>query len=123
MRPCGPRLHEESKLGVELAEPLGLPVPVLQHYSWTTTGDNNNDIFFIGGDLDQIDFIENFYIFDRWGEGVYTAGQAINGGGVPVSGGDGIRFLPNDPAFGWDGMLNGTPLNPQVLVYLSLIHI
>jgi hypothetical protein len=89
--------------------------------AFSPNGDNNNDIFFIGGDLDQIEFIENFYIFDRWGEGVYTASQSAGNGGTPASG-DGDRFLPNNPAFGWDGLLNGMPMNSQVLVYTATVH-
>jgi len=73
-----------------------------------------------GGDLDQIDFIDNFYIFNRWGEAVHTGAQVANGTSAP--GGDGTRFLPNDPDFGWDGRLNGEYLNPQLLVYTATVH-
>lgn len=94
--------------------------PVYFPTAFSPNGDNNNDIYFIGGDIDQIDYIEDFFIFDRWGEAVYTAGQVSNTG-TPATG-DGSRFLPNDPAFGWDGMLNGKPMNPQVLVYTATVH-
>ncbi len=92
--------------------------PVYFPTAFSPNGDNINDIWFIGGDLDQIDFIDNFFIFDRWGEAVYTGGQTA-GQGV---GTDGTQFLPNDPAFGWDGTLNGRTMNPQVLVYTATVH-
>ena len=93
--------------------------PVYFPTAFSPNGDNNNDIYFIGGDLDQIDFISDFFIFDRWGEAVYTGLQTIDGS---VGVGDGSGFLPNDPSFGWDGTLNGQPLNPQVLVYTATVH-
>ncbi|MFK8165512.1 MAG: PKD domain-containing protein [Lewinella sp.] len=102
--------------------------PVYFPTAFSPNGDNINDIFFIGGDLDQIDFIEDFFIYDRWGEAVYTGVQSSGGntgGGIgnpdPTADG-GTQFLPNDPAFGWDGMLNGAPMNPQVLVYTATVH-
>ncbi len=94
--------------------------PVYFPTAFSPNGDNINDIFFIGGDLDQIDFISDFFIFDRWGEAVYTGLQNPLGD-MGISGG-GTGFLPNDPAFGWDGMLNGKTMNPQVLVYTATVH-
>jgi hypothetical protein len=88
--------------------------------AFSPNGDNINDIWFIGGDLDEIEFIDNFFIFNRWGEAVYTGGQ-VDVGGMPA-GGDGSQFLPNDPAFGWDGRLKGRALDPQVLVYTATVH-
>jgi hypothetical protein len=41
--------------------------PVYFPTAFSPNGDNINDIYFIGGDLDKVDFIESFYIFDRWG--------------------------------------------------------
>lgn len=95
--------------------------PVYFPNAFSPNGDNVNDIWFIGGDLDQIDFIDDFFVFDRWGEAVHT-GTQLSPNGTPVTTGDGARFLPNDPSFGWDGMLNGKPMNPQVLVYTATVH-
>ncbi|MEM6769213.1 MAG: gliding motility-associated C-terminal domain-containing protein, partial [Bacteroidota bacterium] len=94
--------------------------PVYFPNAFSPNGDNINDIWFIGGDLDEIEFIDNFFIFNRWGEAVYSGGQVDVGTGI--AGGDGTQFLPNDPAFGWDGNLNGRPMNPQVLVYTATVH-
>ncbi|MEM9930150.1 MAG: gliding motility-associated C-terminal domain-containing protein, partial [Bacteroidota bacterium] len=91
--------------------------PVYFPTAFSPNGDNTNDIYFIGGDLDQIDFISDFFIYDRWGEAVYTGPQTSAMGATGQQG-----FLPNDPAFGWDGRLNGQLLNPQVLVYTATVH-
>ncbi|MEZ4983783.1 MAG: gliding motility-associated C-terminal domain-containing protein [Saprospiraceae bacterium] len=40
-------------------------------------------------------------MFDRWGNQVHQAGP----------------LAPNDPALGWDGELNGQPMNAGVFVY------
>jgi hypothetical protein len=36
---------------------------------------------------------------------------------------EGINFLPNDPAIGWDGTLNGKLLNPDVFVYWAEVEL
>ena len=91
--------------------------PVYFPTAFSPNGDNTNDVFFIGGDLDQIDFISDFRIFNRWGEAVYSG---LQDRANAATGGNG--FLPNDPAFGWDGTLNGKAMNPQVFVYTATVH-
>lgn len=95
--------------------------PVYFPNAFSPNGDNINDIWFIGGDLDQIEYIDDFFVFDRWGEAVHTGAQ-ISPDGMTITTGDGARFLPNDPSFGWNGMLNGKTMNPQVLVYTATVH-
>ena len=46
-------------------------------------------------------------VFDRWGEMVYEY----------------ENFIPGGPAFGWDGSLDGKPLNPQVFVWFAEIEL
>jgi hypothetical protein len=58
---------------------------------------------FGGRDVEEI---ESFQIYDRWGEHVF---QARN-------------FQPNDPAYGWSGTLDGQPLNPAVFVYQAVVR-
>lgn len=91
--------------------------PVYFPTAFSPNGDNNNDIFFIGANADQVVEIRDFYIFDRWGEAVFTAGAGGGGGGISGARG----FPPNDPNFGWDGTLNGEALNSQVFVYTALV--
>ena len=93
--------------------------PVYFPTAFSPNGDNINDVFFINADMDNVTHISDFRIFDRWGETVYTAPQTT----IDVAGGQSVGgFLPNDPAFGWDGTLNGERLNPQVFVYTATVH-
>ncbi|MEO0775781.1 MAG: gliding motility-associated C-terminal domain-containing protein [Bacteroidota bacterium] len=66
--------------------------------------DGQNDIFYIFGG-DDVQRIELFSIYDRWGEVVFTA----------------ENFDPNDPDFGWDGKLRGERMNPGVFVYHATV--
>lgn len=69
--------------------------------AFSPNGDGLNDVFMIMGKTTGLKTIANFSIYTRWGEKVY---QVQN-------------FLPNDPAYGWDGTFRNQTLNPQVLVY------
>jgi len=69
---------------------------------FSPNGDGVNDIFkvFIGPGVDRINYMR---VYDRWGEQLY----------------DQNNFVPDDLGLiGWDGNLNGKPLNPGVFVYL-----
>jgi gliding motility-associated-like protein len=68
-------------------------------------GDGKNDVAYIFAEGIQVIKINNFQIFDRWGEMVF---QATN-------------FQPNDPKHGWDGRVNGKLLDPAVFVYYAEI--
>ncbi len=68
--------------------------------SFSPNADGINDILSIFAGQD-VEIINTFMIFDRWGEQVYSANE----------------FLPNNPNVGWDGNLNGNPMNPAVFVY------
>lgn len=111
----GCRTTEREMLLVRKDRPVYFP------NAFSPNDDNINDVWFIGGDLDQIEFIDDFFVFDRWGEAVHTGGQ-LSADGLSVTTGNGARFLPNDPAFGWDGTLNGKTMAPQVLVYTATVH-
>ncbi|MBK6571299.1 MAG: gliding motility-associated C-terminal domain-containing protein [Saprospiraceae bacterium] len=50
----------------------------------------------------EVKMIDNFMIFDRWGENVFSL----------------KNFLPNDPQLGWDGNFRGRESSPAVYVYL-----
>ncbi len=75
---------------------LGLFMP----NAFSPNGDNNNDRFFPYAGP-GVRSIKRFMIFDRWGNMLYDASD----------------FAPNNPVFGWDGTLNGQPLNPQTFVW------
>jgi gliding motility-associated-like protein/uncharacterized repeat protein (TIGR01451 family) len=69
----------------------------------TPNFDNLNDrLFVISQDYGKID---NFYVFDRWGEIVYR----------------GSNMFVNDEARGWDGLFNGEPVMPGVYTWMAEI--
>ena len=68
--------------------------------------DGNNDIFFVQTD-EFVSRIPQFFIFDRWGELVFS--------GDP-------NMLPNDPTVGWDGTFNNTDVVPGVYVYMIQVE-
>ncbi|MFN0034571.1 MAG: gliding motility-associated C-terminal domain-containing protein, partial [Saprospiraceae bacterium] len=69
--------------------------------------DGRNDIFLIFADGDQIQQVDKFQIFDRWGDMVFTD----------------QNFQPNDPKHGWNGRTRGTLMNPAVFVYYAEIRL
>jgi gliding motility-associated-like protein len=75
--------------------------PVYFPTAFSPNDDGINDFFVPFGDLDVVARITSMSLFDRWGESVFFNED----------------FAPNDLFSGWDGKLNGQPMNPQVLVY------
>ncbi|RMD74124.1 MAG: hypothetical protein D6818_03650, partial [Bacteroidetes bacterium] len=61
-------------------------------------GDNERFMIFAGPEVVRIRYLG---IYSRWGELVFEAKD----------------FLPNDPAYGWDGTHHGRPVNPDVFVW------
>jgi gliding motility-associated-like protein len=57
------------------------------------------------GDPRYVKSIEQFAVFDRWGNQIYFAQS----------------FLPGDETYGWDGNFNGKKMNPGVYVYHTKI--
>ena len=74
--------------------------PVYMPNVFSPNDDGVNDKLYpqAGPNIKQID---RFEIFDRWGNMVWSAGP----------------FQPNDPLYGWDGKLDGQPMDPAVFVY------
>ncbi len=62
-------------------------------------GNRNNILSIYAGE--EVKSIKSFSIFDRWGNFVY----------------ENKNFLPNDFNVGWDGTLNGKPVQTGVFVY------
>jgi gliding motility-associated-like protein len=73
--------------------------------TFTPNNDGFNDIFWIQTGR-GVASINNFRIFSRWGELVYEN----------LTPQVGITYA--DPNNGWDGKLNGEPMNPGVFVYV-----
>jgi gliding motility-associated-like protein len=74
---------------------------------YPNTEDGQNNTFLIFADGDQIDQVNKFQIFDRWGNMVFTD----------------QNFQPNDPKHGWDGYFKGTLMNPAVFAYYAEIRL
>ncbi|MEM6769200.1 MAG: gliding motility-associated C-terminal domain-containing protein, partial [Bacteroidota bacterium] len=75
--------------------------PVYFPTAFSPNGDGVNDTFVPFASLNRVARITSMQLFDRWGESVFFNED----------------FAPNDLLAGWDGTLNGRPLNPKVLVY------
>ena len=75
------------------------------HYvptGFSPNNDGNNDfIGVMGGGISEI----NFYIYNRWGERIFTYEGPYEG------------FCPEDPTCQWDGTYNNQPLNVETYVY------
>ncbi len=67
---------------------------------FSPNGDETNDIFYIQGD-DRVEQVDEFQIYNRWGEPVFEA----------------YNFPINDEQFGWDGTFRGSLMNSGVFVY------
>ena len=67
-----------------------------------SVGDDNNGVFFMTCD-EFAEAIVEFYVYDRWGNLVFTIDQPIQ---------------PNNPIDGWDGKFNGSDVEQGVYVYL-----
>jgi gliding motility-associated-like protein len=98
-----------SSDGCAATDSVEIVVDVLRDIYFPTafspTGDGINDAFLPFGNTDRISLIRDFTVFDRWGESVFNN----------------TDFQPNNPANGWDGRLNGRPMNPAVFVYTATV--
>jgi gliding motility-associated-like protein len=72
---------------------------------FSPNGDGENDVFYIFAD-DKVQEIREFMVFNRWGESVHLF----------------RNFLPNDPAYGWDGNFRGVALDPAVFTWYAEIE-
>ena len=74
--------------------------------AFSPDNDGENEVFMIFADIKNIEAVKEFKVYDRWGEMVHEY----------------YNFLPNDPAHGWDGNLQGKQLNSGVYVYYAEIE-
>ncbi|MCP3931084.1 MAG: gliding motility-associated C-terminal domain-containing protein [Bacteroidetes bacterium] len=74
--------------------------------AFTPNDDGSNDIFYIFASKKMVKQVNTFRIFTRWGDLVFEASN----------------FYPNDSAHGWNGIFNGTKMNPGVFVYYAEIE-
>ncbi len=71
---------------------------------FTPDGDDNNN-FFVQSD-EYIESVDEFRVFDRWGELVFNA----------------PAHMPNNPDDGWDGFFNDKPVEQGVYVYVIKVR-
>jgi len=72
--------------------------------AFTPNHDGNNDLFYPVGS--GIKLIKYFQVYSRWGQLMYSR-----------------KDMPaNDPSFGWDGNLNGTPQPTDTYVYMVMVE-
>ncbi|MBC6995845.1 gliding motility-associated C-terminal domain-containing protein [Neolewinella lacunae] len=88
---------------VEVAVVADRPLYVPNAFS--PNGDGVNDGFTIFGGR-AVAEIESLRIYDRWGGLVF----------------ENENFLPNEPSLGWDGLVDGRPVNPAVFVYAARVR-
>ena len=69
---------------------------------FTPNGDNNNDILLVHGKSSNIVRVNEFRIYDRWGETVY----------------ENRNFDINDTTIGWDGTFRGEDMDTGVYVWV-----
>jgi len=72
---------------------------------FSANNDGENDVFFIQSESEYE--INEFFIYDRWGNIVYN----VNNG------------FTNDPSIGWEGDWDGKDLNPGIYVYYFVVEI
>jgi gliding motility-associated-like protein len=92
---------DTAMVEVQVIEDLPLYVP----NAFTPNGDGVNDGFtvFAGPAVERV---ETLRVFHRWGGLVF----------------ENTDFQPNEPGLGWDGTLNGKPVNPAVFVYQATVR-
>lgn len=73
---------------------------------FSPNGDGTNDHFTIFADTTNVEIVEDFLIFDRWGARVYGANE----------------LQPNDLENGWDGKSNGQIMTSGIYVYVANIR-
>ena len=68
--------------------------------TFSPNGDGTNDVFYVRGR--GLERVQSMRIFNRWGQVVFER----------------MNFQANDPASGWNGMINGKPADPDVYVFV-----
>ncbi|MCF8244908.1 MAG: gliding motility-associated C-terminal domain-containing protein [Saprospiraceae bacterium] len=73
--------------------------------AFSPNDDGTNDLFriYAGSSVKRV---KNFFVFDRWGEMVYKYED----------------FDPKEPSRGWNGKLDGKPMNPAVFVWFAEVE-
>lgn len=79
--------------------------PVYVPNSFSPNKDGTNDVFMIYAGKEVLR-IKEFLVFNRWGETVFQY----------------FDFVPNNPAYGWDGTHRGEDVNPAVFAWYAVVE-
>ena len=79
-------------------------LPVFMPTAFSPNGDGQNDVFFVQAGR-RVREVRSFRIFNRWGNMLFEQSG----------------FLPNDPAWGWDGSYRGEAMPPGVYLFFAVI--
>jgi gliding motility-associated-like protein len=79
--------------------------PIYVPSGFSPNGDGTNDVFMIFSGP-EVQKINSFLVFDRWGEAVFEY----------------FDFVPNNPAYGWDGRWRGQIMNPAVFAWFAEVE-
>lgn len=82
---------------------LDKQVDVFMPTAFSPNDDEQNDRFFPFANTDQVKEVNHFQVFSRWGTLLHRA----------------ENFPPNDPAYGWDGQLQGLRMDPGLYIYTA----
>lgn len=93
---CG----DTATILVDVFTPLAIP------NAFTPNGDGRNDRFYVlGGPVNSV--VENFEVFNRWGQAVFRVHDVA----------------PGDASAGWDGRVNGSYVAPGTYVYVVTMRL
>ena len=93
--------HDRSEITIEVKEDK---TDIIVGNAFSPNGDNINDILYIQGKLNSSTVINQFTIYDRWGNMIFAVEQPDI----------------NDPSQGWDGYSGGSLVATGVYVYLLI---
>ncbi|MEM6769649.1 MAG: gliding motility-associated C-terminal domain-containing protein, partial [Bacteroidota bacterium] len=93
--------RDTAQVAVAVTEDRPLYIP----NAFSPDGNGTNDGFTVFGGP-AVDRINTLRVYDRWGGLVFERND----------------FMPNDPSLGWDGTVDGQPVNAAVFVYYASVR-
>jgi len=91
--------RDSGTIKIDVYTPLSIP------NAFTPDGDGRNDIFYVlGAPADSR--LEEFVVFDRWGQAVFRTHDTA----------------PGDRNAGWNGNSNGRPAPPDTYAYIAVLR-
>ena len=82
---------------------LDKQVDVFIPTAFSPNGDQQNDLFILFANTDQVQEVISFQVYSRWGTLLHQQNN----------------FPPNDPTYGWDGNFGNRRLDPGLYIYTA----